>query len=529
MKLTIFETSDVHGYLYPTNYQERGEDLPFGFFKLAHKIQEELETIEGPSILIENGDFIQGSPLSYYILKEKGKADDLIEALNELPYDAGVIGNHEFNYGLEYLQSAVEAAEYPILSANILNEEGKPAFGEPYIILEKEGIKIAILGLTTQYIPHWEHPENYKGLSFQSALKTAKEYVPILRNLADVIIVSYHGGFEKQVETGEETEVQTGENEGYALFTEVEGIDVLLTGHQHRLFAQNERGTTLLMPGQKGAFLGKVTLDLEATEKGYKVIQSYPELIPALEVKKADPRLAEKFHDLNQKVEDWLDQPIGKVNGDMIIQDVDKARLTEHPYVEFIQKVQMYFTKCDISGTALFNNESKGFGNEVTMRDVVTNYIYPNTLAVLKVTGAELKAAIEQSAEYFVLNEKNQIDINPDFVEPKPQMYNYDMYEGVDYIIDVAKPFGERLVKFYYKGNTIKPDDTFEIVINQYRAVGGGDYHMFDASKIVREVTIPMNELIGDYFNEHGLVEATVNHNFKVINSKAEKRNFVNE
>lgn len=520
MKLTIFETSDVHGYLFPTDYQKRGENLGFGLFKLADQLKKEVAAADGPSVVIENGDFIQGSPLSFFVLKEKGKADALINALNDLPYDAGIIGNHEFNYGLDYLNTAVRSAQYPILSANILNEEQQPAFGNPYVILEKEGIKVAVLGLTTQYIPHWEHPENYTGLQFLSAYETAKKYVPELRKEADIVVVSYHGGFEKDLDSGEETEIQTGENEGYKILTEVEGIDVLLTGHQHRVIAQTKNGVATVMPGHKGAYLGKVTVELEKEAGNVQIQSVYPELIEISEQTPLEGSLAGKYEALNNEVEDWLDQPIGKVSGDMLIDDVEQARREEHPYVEFIQKVQMHYTNCDISGTALFNNESSGFNPQVTMRDVVTNYIFPNTLAVLKVSGADLKAAIEQSAEYFVLNEQDDIAVNPDFMEPKPQMYNYDMYEGINYIIDVAQPFGERVVKLEYKGEPVQPDDELEVVINQYRAVGGGDYAMFDASKIVREVTIPMNELIGNYFKEFGTIEATVNHNFKVINSK---------
>ncbi|MER2063484.1 MAG: 5'-nucleotidase C-terminal domain-containing protein, partial [Alkalibacterium sp.] len=202
------------------------------------------------------------------------------------------------------------------------------------------------------------------------------------------------------------------------------------------------------------------------------------------------------------------------------IQDVEKARKVEHPYIEFIHRVQMHYSDCDISGTALFNNTVKGFSSSVTMRDVVLNYIYPNTLAVLDVSGRELKAALEQSAAYFVLNERNEIDVNPEFMDPKPQMYNYDMYEGIDYVIDVAEPEGKRIVSLKYKGRDVLPEDRLEIVINQYRAVGGGNYAMFDAKKIKREVTISMNELIGDYFSAFSPIKAEVNNNFKVFSSK---------
>lgn len=517
--LTIFETSDVHGYLFPTDYQTRKQKAAFGLFKLASLLEKERKQLDGSSLTIENGDVIQGSPFTHYIVKQKKEATVIMDALNRCQFDAGVIGNHEFNYGLDYLNSAVRAAEFPILSANILNGQNKPAFGEAYKIFERDGLKIAVLGLTTPYIPNWEHPENYEGLSFKSAVDSAKEYVPYLKEQADVVIVSYHGGFEKDLKTGEETEIQTGENEGYALLHEVDGIDVLLSGHQHRVIAEKVNGTAVVMPGDKGTYLGKVTLEFEEVDGAYVLSNTVPEVLSTENVP-VQQELVDAFSSVNEEVENWLDQPIGKVEGDMTIQDAEDARRTEHPYVEFVQRVQMHYTECDISGTALFNNQVNGFTSEVTMRDVVLNYIYPNTLAVLKITGQDFKAALERSASYFDLNDEGQIIVNPAFMDPKPQMYNYDMYEGVNYTIDVSQPIGKRITELLYKEKPVEMDDSLEVVINQYRAVGGGDYHMFDASKIIREVTIPMNELIGDYFSNFSPIKASVNHNFKVISKK---------
>ncbi len=516
MNITLFETSDIHGYLFPTDYQTRKHEAEFGLFKIATLLENERASLEGPSLTIENGDIIQGSPLTHYIVKEKKEASVVMDAVNRCQFDAGVLGNHEFNYGMDYLNSAVKGADYPILCANIVNKEGKPAFGQAYKLFEKEGVKIAVLGLTTPYIPNWEHPENIEGLQFKSAVESAHEYVPILREQADVVVVSYHGGFEKDLISGKETEIQTGENEGYALLHEVEGIDVLLTGHQHRVIAEKINQTAVVMPGDKGTYLGKVTLEVEKVNGKFKVIDSIPEVL-STEGVPVHQKLTEEFKQVNDEVEEWLDSPIGEVQGNMRIDDVEQARRVEHPYVEFVHNVQMHYAECDISGTALFNNQAKGFGEKVTMRDVVLNYIYPNTLAVLKVSGADLKAALERSATYFELDDSGAIIVNPQFVNPKPQMYNYDMYEGIDYTIDVTRPMGKRIVQLDYKNEPVQPDDSLEIVINQYRAVGGGDYDMFDASKIIREVTMPMNELMGDYFSLHSPVKATVNQNFKVI------------
>lgn len=136
------------------------------------------------------------------------------------------------------------------------------------------------------------------------------------------------------------------------------------------------------------------------------------------------------------------------------------------------------------------------------MRDIVTNYIYPNTLAVLKVTGAELKSALERSASYFDLNDSEEIVVSREFLEPKVEHYNYDIYSGIDYTIDISKPKGERIVELLFEGKEIEANQSLEVVMNQYRAVGGGDYAMFGAEKIINEVTVDMTELISGYLEK---------------------------
>lgn len=523
--ITIFETSDTHGYLYPSLYHKRQENRNLGLLKLASLLKEERDGAQGASLTIENGDFIQGSPLSFYVQSQLNDGTALAEVFNLLSYDGGVIGNHEFNYGLSYLKSVLNHLNYPILNANIINHKGQLAFGQPYHIYEREGVKIGVLGLTTQYIPHWEHPKNYEGLDFLSAIAAAKRYVPELREIVDILIVSYHGGFEKNVWSGEETEEQTGENEGYRILKEVEGIDVLLAGHQHKEYATLIDDVAVVMPGDKAATLAKVELDVEQKNGGFEIVAKRPALVSVDQSTSVDVELEKYFRNLNETVENWLDQALGHVAEDknMLIDDGHQARLEEHPYIELIQRVQLFFGGADISATALFNDNILGFDSVIRMRDIVTNYVYPNTLSVLKVSGADLKAAIEQSARYFSLDAKGEIVVSQEFMEPKPQVYNYDMYEGVEYIIDVAQPIGERVIKLMYKGQKVQPNQYFELVTNQYRGVGGGNFKMFNAKKVVREVNIPMTELIASYLQRHKEISSTVNHNFKVINSQKSK------
>ncbi|MGX6961719.1 bifunctional metallophosphatase/5'-nucleotidase [Vagococcus xieshaowenii] len=514
MKITFLETSDLHGYIYPTDYSNK-KDLPLGAAKAFAKLKEQREQADGPVIMIENGDFIQGSPLSYYLAKEHNTSQELSNLINLMDYDVQIIGNHEFNYGMDYLNEFINHCHAPILAANILNEKGQPYFGKAYEIIEKQGIEIAILGLTTQYVPHWENPETLKGLTFESVVETAKKYIPILKQQADIIVVSYHGGFEKDLATGNATEALTGENEGYQLLQEVDGIDALFTGHQHRIIATKVNGIPVVQPGYRGSHIGEIQLTVEKTNNTVTITESSAR-IHSLDKVEADSQIISAIEPAESALEDWLDQQLGTVEGDMRIIDPMQARLKEHPYIEFIHHVQQFASGVKISGTALFNNEGKGFDQSITMRDIITNYIYPNTLAVIKITGKELRAALEQTANYLAVQD-GEIIFNPDYIHPKPQYYNYDMYEGIDYTIDMKQPSGQRITELLFENQPITDDQELEVVTNHYRAIGGGNYHMFHVDKIIKEIQVDMTELIADYLKKHPVIKAEVDHNFRVV------------
>lgn len=519
MKLKILATSDLHGHLYPTDYFSETTEAHLGLFKLATLIEQERNENDASVLLINNGDYIQGSPMSQYVEEHDKVPDRLLSVLNDIKYDASVLGNHEFNYGLNYLKQAINQVNHPVLSANIVTDEEAPLADASYKIIEKEGVKIAVLGLTTQFIPHWEHPDHIKNLKFKSAVETAKNWVPILKEQADLIVVSYHGGFESDLETGKPTEDLTGENEGFQLLTEIEGIDALITGHQHREIATIVDGVPVIQPGYRGTKLGKIELSLEKNDDGIQIIDKRSELLSAHRVKPSKS-LVDKYGSLEQEVQDWLDEVIGLAKVDMRITDPNKARSVKHPYVQFINKVQMHYTNADISCTALFSNRVRGFGKTITNREVLLNYPYPNTLAVIQISGEELKEALEQVAGYFSLNNQNEIIVNPKYVTPKPQYYNYDMYEGIDYTLDISKPVGERITQLEFNGKTVSPSDDFKLVTNQYRAVGGGNFSMFQNKPFIEEVSQPVNDLTRQYIKEHKELDFTVDYNFKVINGQ---------
>lgn len=516
MKIRILSTSDVHGYLYPTNYSSRDDQRDYGFLKVASKINQLKKSAKEDEwvICIENGDFIQGSPLTYYTAKKAAKWRTVYTDLtNSVGYDAGILGNHEFNYGMAYLAQCEAGRHYPILNANFEEKKGVGIIDAPYKILQKDGVKVGILGLTTHFIPHWESAAHIEDWQFHLAVQAAKKWVPELRKQVDVLIVAYHGGFERDPDSGKQTERLTGENEGYQLLAEVPGIDALVTGHQHREIATMCQGVPTTQPGEKGIYIGEITLALDESKR---IQSAVPNLI-AVKDEPLDPKAASIVTQLNDEVENWLDQPMGKVSGDMRISDPFAARLNGHPYLSFINQVQMAATGADVSGTALFNDDVLGYDEVVTMRNIVNSYVYPNTLVVSKVTGADLKLALERCASFFEIKSDGKVGISSAFKDPKVQYYNYDVYSGIQYEINLRNPVGQRVTKLLYHGQPVTPVQQIEVALNQYRGLGGGDYSMFSADKISKEVQIDMTELIGSYFADHPLVNAKQDKNFKII------------
>ncbi|WP_276353099.1 bifunctional metallophosphatase/5'-nucleotidase [Cohnella caldifontis] len=520
--VTLLETSDVHGHFYPTDY--RGpEDKPLGLAKLSSIIRK--ERAGNPSLLLlDNGDLLQGTPFMYHYAKYGGEGiHPAARALKALRYDAAVPGNHEFNYGLDLLRGAIRDSPCPWLSANIVEEEsGRPAFGLPYrVFATPEGIRIAVLGVTTHYIPNWEDPAHIRGLAFEDALDAARRWVAYIRGneRPDAVVVCYHGGFERDPATGAATEPLTGENQGYEMCRTLEGVDVLLTGHQHRLLAGEVNGVAIAQPGSAGQAIAKVQLEFgKAEDGGWAIRRKTAEWLPVEESTPADREFLSLFAEDERKTQEWLDQPIGTAEGDLSIPDPFAARQADHAFTEFVNRVQMEVTDAEISCAAIFTNEARGFKERITMRDVVSNYIYPNTLKVVALTGRDIRDALERNARYFALDERTGgLRVSPSYMEPKPQHFNYDMWEGIEYELDISKPEGQRVVKLLRNGAPLDPDAVFEVAMNSYRAGGGGNFDMIQGKPVVREIPTDMTEILADYILERRVIRAACDHNWKVV------------
>jgi 2',3'-cyclic-nucleotide 2'-phosphodiesterase (5'-nucleotidase family) len=512
LTIQILQTSDIHGYVYPFNYSTKKEEKG-GLAKLSTMIK---QLRNENTILIDTGDTIQGSPMTYYHAKNQPHTvNPMAKVFNHMKYDYVSIGNHEFNYGKNYLNNYLDNLDAIILNANIIDQTtNQPYRGVSHHIKTLEnGLRIGLIGVTTHYIPNWEQQSHIEDITFLDAFQSAKEMVQKLRDKVDYLIVNYHGGFEKDLQTFKPVTEDTGENQGSKMLENIDGIDLLLTGHQHRELANSVNNTTYTQPGCNARLLSKIILDFEY-ENQWSVVNTSSAL---LEVSNqiADQQILDLLSELEQQTQVYLDTPVGFLDQDLLITDQLQARLQKHPIVSFINQIQLDFTQADISICSL-GNQVSGFQKEITIRDIIGTYIYPNTLVVKELSGETLRLAIEKTAGFFDIEEE-QIIFSKEYNYPKLQLYAYDMYDGIDYTLDISKPKGERIIKLLYKGKEITPKQKFKVVMNNYRSSGGGDYTFIKDAPIIIDTQKEVIELMIDYILKHKQIHIQHKNNIKIV------------
>lgn len=500
MKLVIYQTSDLHGYVYPTNYIE---EKSLGILKIGSYILEDEKNYDA-SLKIDCGDLIQGSALTQFLSKQNLRENPITEVLNDIGYNAYVLGNHEFNYGLDYLKTAYKNLEDKLLNANI---KGLPFESKPYKIFDINGFKVGCIGFTTSFIPNWESEKNIKGLEFLNPVEVYGLYEKELKEKSDIIIVCYHGGFEKSLDGNNiPTEKLTKENQGSELLEKYDSIDIILSGHQHRSFIEKVNNVICTQPMNNGQTFAKLIIDTETKEINYELID-----VSKLKIN-INEKLESRFTNINNDLQKYLNKQIGKLKNDLIIDDLFEARLKGHPFINFIHDVQLDASGADFSALPLFDSVT-GFKKEITIQDILINFPYPNTLKVLKLKGSKIKEAIEKSVTYFVL-ENNEVKVNKEFLVPKIQNYNYDTFAGLKYEVDLNREFYDRVILMKKDGKEIDLNKEYTIVTNNYRATNTSVYPAYKDAEVVKEVNMDVSELIINYFQKNYELEVSEEKNY---------------
>lgn len=542
VELRILETTDLHSNMMDFDYYKDAPTEKFGLVRTASLISAARREATN-SVLVDNGDLIQGSPLGDYMAAKglkKGEVHPVYKALNTLNYAVGNLGNHEFNYGLDYLNNALAGAKFPYVNANIIDAKtNKPLF-TPYLIQntevkDKEGktrtLKIGYIGFVPPQIMTWDKANLSGKVTVNDITETARKYVPEMRAKgADLVVVVAHSGL------AAEPYKAMAENSVYYL-SQVPGVDAILFGHAHAVFPGKDfaaikgadiakgtlNGVPAVMPGMWGDHLGVVDLTLNNDGGKWRVTQSKAEARPIYDAAAKRSLAAEEANMVkvlkadHDATREFVSQPVGKsadnmysylslVQDDPTVQVVNNAQLA---YVKhFIQGDPNLADLPVLSAAAPFKaggrkNDPASFveveKGQLTFRNAADLYLYPNTLVVVKATGAEVKEWLECSAGQF-----NQIDVH----SAKPQSlinwdgfrtYNFDVIDGVKYQIDVTQPAkydgecqpvnkdAERIKNLTFNGKPIDPKMTFLVATNNYRAYGGkfagtGDSHIAFAS-----------------------------------------------
>jgi 2',3'-cyclic-nucleotide 2'-phosphodiesterase/3'-nucleotidase len=519
VNITVLETSDVHGHILAYDYGTDKGPTNYGLTRVSTYVSQ-VRKDNPNTILVDDGDFLQGTPMVEDYLT--ATVDPAAEVMNYLKYDAVVLGNHEFNFGMDVLNNFAKQLTVPLVSANVVKAGTTDPYFKPYVVVERNGVKIGILGLTTLVVKQVEKPANLQGVDLIDPVDTASKYVNILRNQekVDVVILAGHSGLEYDPDTNTYSTREYPENFIYNVVTKVPGIDAVLSGHDHNQFAKTITtpfGTKVpvVQPNSWANAVGRIDITVtKASDGSWKVSQATGTTINMKDYAE-DQNIVNMLAPQQQEVLSIIRTPIGQFTADFPALDPLSARVADNAYFDVQLKAMEWAAGTDIAIQAILPTNVPTFKQgPITVKDVNALYIYANTLYKAKVTGQMIKDLLEASAKYFVYSYDplNGAKLTSD---PNFRAYNYDAADGISYKIDVTRPVGDRVVDLTYKGEPLKMDEWYTIAINNYRFEGMRNTALKGAVKLW-ESDKPITDYIIDYIKEKKDIAPETDNNWSI-------------
>jgi len=519
--ITILQTSDLHGRIYAHDYATDSVDSDAGLAKIETLIK--AEKAKNPdALLIDCGDTVQDNSAELF---NDLPVHPMIQALNKMGYDIWSLGNHEFNFEKSFLDRNIAAFEGTVVSANIYKTGTNERFVDGYKIFDVNGVKVAVVGMVPPNIPLWEAsaPSHFAGLEFKDVVEETEKVIGELEGKYDVLVGAYHIG--PDGEHGYEGMEYLAEN-----FPE---FDVIFGGHAHSKYKEEVNGVQLIEPGKYGWALAKADIQVVKNGEGYDVVSVTTENIETKPVE-GDTEILDTFKFVHDQSVADANTVVGTISDDFIlmpdyitgeasISTMPTSQIKDTSVIDLINEVQMFYSNSDVGSAALFNFGSNLLEGQFKKKDVAYIYKYPNTLVGVNITGENLLKYMEWSAGYYNTTKPGDVTVsfNKDI-----RGYNYDMFSGVDYEINLLKEVGNRIENVTFNGEAIDPTKVYKLSLNNYRfgtLMGLGlvtmDDKYYDSYELYQDAG-RIRDLIIKYTVEEkqGNLAPTVDNNWKITN-----------
>lgn len=507
INVKIIETSDVHGAIFPYSLKDNRE-INSSLARVSTYLNQQRADTNQIIFLLDNGDIIQGNPAVYYYNFEKTDTINLYaDVMNYLKYDAGTVGNHDIETGHNVYDKFNKEINFPWLAANAINTTTNEPYFKPYTTIERGGVKIAVLGMITPAIPQWLPEKIWSGMRFDDMIETAKKWVKKIRETEqpDLMIGLFHAGVDYTYNDQNEN-TPMNENASRLVTEKVPGLDVVFVGHDHsgwNFTTKNPDGKDVLIlgttAGVQNVAVANYTLKYDKMCMIYDKKEIRGELVDMKDYA-IDQNFVNHFSKNLEAVRNYISRPVGEFT-EMI--SSRESMFGPSKFVDLIHTVQLALTDADVSFTAPLSFNAKIDAGKIFVRDMFDLYRYENFLYTMELSGQEIKDYLEYSYGNwmnqmkdendhllkFKLDEKGNLIYSERSKSPEleERYYNFDSAAGIEYVVDVTKPAGDRIkiIKFS-NGNVFDLNKKYKVAINSYRGNGGGG-HLTRGAKIPQE------------------------------------------